>query len=96
MVKEVLGDVVRRIDSDHGPLKGREREGLDTGRGPFIQRTDYSGRERLLISYLGGISELQRVGGDLTGHDFQAISGQQQVPAPGGEQRGRKKKIYSF
>lgn len=36
MVVEVLGDVVRRIDTDHGALEGRERKGLDAGGGPFI------------------------------------------------------------
>lgn len=92
MVKEVLGDVVRRIDSDHGPLKGRKREGLDTGRGPFIQGTDYSRRKRkitLLVSYLGGISELQRVGGNFTGHGFQCYI---RTTADASPRRGAKRK----
>lgn len=42
LVEEVLGDVVRRIDTDHGPFEGREGERLQAGRGPFIQGTDCS------------------------------------------------------
>lgn len=40
LVEEVLGDVVRRIDTDHGPFKGREGERLEAGGSPFIQGTD--------------------------------------------------------
>lgn len=36
VVEEVLGDVVRGIDTDDGAFEGRERERLDAGRGPFV------------------------------------------------------------
>lgn len=40
VVGEVLGEVVRRIDSDDSPFEGGEGERKGSAGSPFIQRTD--------------------------------------------------------
>lgn len=45
LVDEVLGEVVRRIDSDNGAFEGGKREGLGATHGPFIKGTDYGKKD---------------------------------------------------
>jgi hypothetical protein len=54
LVDEVLGDVVRRIDTDHGAFQGGQREGLGATHGPFIEGTD-CGRKDMVrgVQFLG-------------------------------------------